>query len=332
MLVRELQGAVVRPMTRRAAAVTRLIVALMVLSAATAVSAQHADWRDGDHDGVHLRVLRDYELPANATAREPIVVIGGSAKINGHAEDDVTVIGGTLHIGPTAVVGGDVVTVGGEAIIDPAAQIAGEINRSVVVGPDIQLGLGWLSTGWWTLLAFGATILRLGIVFVVAVLLTLVAPDWINSIARRASSAPLGSAAIGVAGEILAVPAAVAVTIALVLSVIGILLLVAFPIVLGAAGLLWVAGYAAVAAQVGLRLRGRDAVATKVTILDLFIGFALISALTLMAHGLMIGSGSAGPFLWMLRAAGWFVEWIAWTVGLGAALASVFGGRQPVTP
>src|SRR5215210_9443508 len=93
-----------------------------------------------------------------------------------------------------------------------------------------------------------------------------------------------------------------------------------------------VAGYAAVAAQVGSRLRGRDAVAMKVTILDLFIGFALISALTLMAHGLMIGSGPAGPFLWMMRAAGWFVEWIAWTVGLGAALASVFGGRQRVTP
>ena len=127
-------------------------------------------------------------------------------------------------------------------------------------------------------------------------------------------------------------PAAVAVTIALVLSIIGILLLVAFPMVLGAAGLLWVAGYAAVASQIGSRLRGRDAAPINVTILDLFVGFALISSLTLIAHGLMLGSGSPGPFLWMVRAAGWFVEWIAWTVGLGAALASLFGARQPVTP
>ena len=310
----------------------RLIVALIVLMAGTPVFAQPEEWRGGDRDGVHLRVLRDYDLPANATAREPIVVIGGSATINGHAEDDVTVIGGTLRIGSTAVVGGDVVTLGGDAFIDPAAQIAGEINEAVVVGPDIDLGVGWLSSGWWALFAFGATILRLGIVFVVATLLTVVAPDWINSIARRAASSPLGSAAIGVAGEILAVPAAVAVIIALVLSIVGILLLVAFPIVLGAAGLLWVAGYAAVAAQVGARLRGRDAFTTTVTVLDLFIGFALISALTLVAQSLMVGAESPGPLLWTMRAAGWFVEWVAWTVGLGAALASLAGGRQRVTP
>jgi hypothetical protein len=109
----------------------RLILALaLVLSAAPAFAQAEADdwtvqerheaarqrreewerWRRDGHDGVHLRMLRNYYLAADATASEPIVVVGGDATIDGHADDDVVVIGGTLRLGPKAVVGGDVVT------------------------------------------------------------------------------------------------------------------------------------------------------------------------------------------------------------------------------
>jgi hypothetical protein len=121
------------------------------------------------------------------------------------------------------------------------------------------------------------------------------------------------------------------VTVALVVSIVGILLLVAFPFLLGAAALLWVAGYAAVAATIGARLRGRDAGVSRAPMLDLLVGFALISSLTLVAHAVAIGSG-AGPLLWMLRGAGWLIEWTAWTVGLGAAVAVAVGSRAHVTP
>src|SRR5688500_17148023 len=162
---------------------TRLILAVTMLLAAAPAFAQPDDWSYPDRrDGVHLRILKDYELLATVTSREPIVVIGGSATINGRAEDDVVVIGGTLRVGPTAVVRGDVVAIGGESIIDPAAQITGEINQTAVIGPDWDLGgLDWGTSGWWATFAFGATLLRLGIVLSVALLLTVVAPDWINS-------------------------------------------------------------------------------------------------------------------------------------------------------
>jgi hypothetical protein len=309
-----------------------ILVAAILLTAAPAF-AQIGDWSYPDRrDGVHLRILKDYELPAGVTAREPIVVIAGSATINGRAEDDVVVLGGTLRIGPTAVIRGDVAAIGGEAIIDPAAQISGEVDQTAIAGPDWDVGgLGWMTPRWWATFALGATLLRLGIVLCVALLLTVVAPDWINGIARRASSAPLGSAAIGIAGQVLFVPGLVAVTIALVMSIVGILLLVAFPLVLGGAGLLCVAGYAAVAAHIGSRLRGREAGISGTPVVELLIGFALISALTLVAHAVAMGSGS-GPLHWILRGSGWLVEWMAWTVGIGAALAAVFGGRQPATP
>lgn len=56
-----------------------------------------------------------------------------------------------------------------------------------------------------------------------------------------------------------------------------------------------------------------------------------MESLTLLAHAVAMGSGS-GPLLWMLRGLGWLIEWTAWTVGLGAALAAVFGGRRHATP
>ena len=309
---------------------TRLLFAMTLLLWATPAFAQVDDWEHSVRrdDGVHLRILKDYDLPATATSREPIVVVGGSATIDGRVEDDVVVIGGTLRIGPTAVVRGDVAAIGGDAIIDPAAQISGEISRATMMGPEFDLGIGWLTGGWWAAFAFGATLLRLAVVLIVAVLLTVVAPDWINDIARRASAAPAASAGIGLAGQVLFVPAVVAVTVALVVSIIGIALLAAFPFLLGAAALLWVAGFAAVAMNVGARLRGRVAGAPTSPILDLLIGFALITALTLVAHAVALGSGG-GPLQWLLRGSGWLIEWSAWTVGLGAALTALLGSRYP---
>ena len=150
-----------------------MILAAAILPTAPAF-AQFDDWPYPDrHDGVHLRILNDYELPAGATSREPIVIIAGSATIDGRAQDDVV-------------------------------------------------------------------------------------------------------------------------------SIVGILLLVAFPFILGAAGLFWVAGYPAVAANIGARLRGRAAGVSGAPILDVLIGFALRSGLTPVAHTVAIGSGS-GPLIWMLR-------------------------------
>ena len=109
---------------------SRLILAAAILLTAAPAFAQLDDWQYPDRrDGVHLRILNDYELPAGATSREPIVIIAGSATINGRAEDDVVVVGGTLRVGPKAVIRGDVVAIGGEAIIDPAARFPARSTR-----------------------------------------------------------------------------------------------------------------------------------------------------------------------------------------------------------
>ena len=312
----------------------RLLLALAILLAGQSAFAQPGDWSYGDRrDGVHLRIMRSYELPAGATAQEPIVVIGGSATINGRAEDDVVVIGGSVRVGPTAVVRGDIVAIGGGTSIDPAAQVSGTVDQTLIVGPDFDFGIGpFVQGGWWPAFAFGASMLRLAIILAIAMLLTVAAPDWIHSIRLRVSSSPLGAAVGGLAGQILFVPATIAVTIALVVSIVGILLLLAFPFVMGAAALLWVAGYTAVAINIGSALRGRDVVTSRPRVGDLLLGFVLICGVTLIAHTLALTSGPLGPAVWLTRMAGWVIEWMAWTVGLGAALWSLMGGRQAVTP
>jgi hypothetical protein len=307
-----------------------LLLAFLVVAPAPSVYGQPGDWSYGRRDGVHLRILRDYRLPAGATAQEPIVVIGGTATIDGRAEDDVVVLGGSVRVGPTAVIGGDVFLAGGETVIDPAARIAGRVDTALIVGPDFDIGIGSFA-GWWPAVVLGLTVLRLGIVLIVAMLLTLVTPQWIRGIATRASS-PISAGAIGLAGEVLFVPAIVSVTFALAVSIIGILLLLAFPFVLGAAALLWVAGFTAVAVHIGAALRGRRADASRPRLFDVLLGFTAITAVTLFAEALALSSGSPGGGFWSIRTVGWVIEWVAWTIGLGAALASLLGGRQPAAP
>jgi hypothetical protein len=292
-------------------------------------------WRRDGHDGVHFRMLRGYYLAADATAHEPVVVLGGDATIDGHTDDDVVVIGGTLRLGPKAVVGGDVVTVGGDAVIDPAAIVRGNVDTSAVTWPDVDWDFGMPSwRGWWPFAALSATILRLSLVLIISLLLTVVAPGWVRSMGARASSA-MSSGLLGVAAEILFMPALIAVVIGLAISIVGIPLLGAIPFALALGALAWTGGFAAVAACLGARLRGSSIERSSSLVTDLLIGFIVISGLSIIAHAIAVGPGWMTPMGWMMRAAGIAVEYVAWTIGLGAALSGRFvrpGATPPPMP
>jgi hypothetical protein len=296
------------------------------------------DWDDWSsrhpHDGVHLRILRDYQLDAGATANEPIVVLGGSATINGHATDDVVVIGGRLRLGPTAVVDGDVFTAGHDAEIDPGAQVKGKIDQAAVDLPRIgNFGVGpfRVPSGIWSLASLGAMSMRLGMVLTISVLLTVIAPGLIRSMAGRASSAA-SSGFRGFLVELAFVPGLLIVMLALIISVIGIPLLAAIPFVIAGGALLWTAGFAAVAVSLGARLRGSRGDETSVPFLDLLTGFLAITGVTIFAHFAAITPGVLGPFSWLLHTTGLVIEYVAWTIGLGAALSTVFAGRRAAMP
>lgn len=290
-------------------------------------------WRREGRDGVHFRMLRDYYLPIDATASEPIVVIGADATIDGRADDDVVVIGGTLRLGPKAVVGGDVTTVGGEAVIDPAATIRGKVDTAVVVWPEVEWGAWPVGSWrrWWPLAALSATVLRLSLVLIVSLLLTVVAPGWIRSMGLRASSV-FSSGLLGAAAEILFIPVLIALVIALVISIVGIPLLGAIPLALALGAVAWTGGFAAVAACLGARLRGSSIATSSSLVADVLLGMVAISALTIVAHVISLGPGWITSVGWMTRAAGIAIEYVAWTVGLGAALSGRFVKSNGIPP
>jgi hypothetical protein len=295
-------------------------------------------WRREGRDGVHFRMLRNYYLGANATAHEPIVVFGGHATIDGQTDSDVVVIGGTLRLGPKAVIGGDVVTVGSKAVIDPAATVRGDIDTAVVELPRIDWGVGWplfnvsgIWGVWWPFAALSATVLRLGLVLMVSLLLTVMAPGWVRSMGVRASSA-FSSGLVGAVAEILFVPALIAVVIGLAVSIVGIPLLGAIPFALALGALAWTGGFAAVAACLGARLRGSSIATSSALVTDLLIGFAAICGLTIVAHVIFVGPGWMTPVGWLTSAAGMAVEYVAWTIGLGAALSGGFVRTRTTPP
>jgi hypothetical protein len=291
-------------------------------------------WRREGRDGVHFRMFRNYYLSADAIASEPIVVIGGNATIDGRADNDVVVVGGTLRLGPKAVVNGDVVTVGGEAVIDPAATVRGKVDTAVVVWPNFDFGFGWPMAnwgGWWPFAAVSATVFRLSLVFAVSLLLTVVAPRWIRSTGIEATSV-VSSGLLGAIVEILFVPALFAVVIGLIISIVGIPLLGAIPFALALGALAWTGGFAAAAVSLGARLRGSTVARSSSLVADLVIGFVAITALTILAHVISFGPGWLTPFGWMSRAAGIAVEYVAWTIGLGAAISARFVKSPSMPP
>jgi len=288
-------------------------------------------WDGRDRDGVHLRLLRDYALPAGSTSREPIVVIGGSAVIDGRAEDDVVVIGGSLRVGPTAVVLGDVVSVGGELMVDPAATIEGQVDETVVLWPDVNVN--WANfDGWWPAASFGAMVVRLTLVLFVSLLITWLAPGWTTSIGSRLTDAAASSLFLGLTSQLLFVPGLILLTLVLIISIVGILLLVAMPFLLVFVALVWTAGFAGVVGRLGTRLRGQLPGASSSPILDLLTGFTVVTSVTVIAHVLALGPLWAQPAWIPLHLAGWLIEWVAWTVGLGAALTSFMGRRHDSPP
>jgi hypothetical protein len=277
-------------------------------------------------NGAHILFGQDYELSEGSTATEKIVIVGGDATINGHAEDDVLVVGGSVRLGPKSVVDGDVRLLGGELSRDPASQVAGDVHVARV---SVPWAWGWtwpavafpdVNHFWWDGVALMFTIGRFIVMLILSMLLVTLAPRWTMVIAARLASAPGVSAIAGFAGEILFAPALVCLTVLLVITIVGIPLLAGLPVVIAAFALTWLAGYAVVTGLLGARLRGADWYIHGIRPIDVFIGSCILSSITVVGQILMLGPGWFTPLAMFVRGTGWTIEYIAWTVGLGAAL------------
>lgn len=263
-----------------------------------------------------------------------VAVFGGSADVDGEIMRDLSVFGGSVRLGPNAVVRGDVSVMGGSLDRSPGARVLGEITE---VGRG-RAFRGWMfremiGSFWSRLWSFGATVFRLSVLVLIGLIVVAFGRTALEGIGARTAATPVRSGLIGLASEILFLPVLVLTIVVLAVSIIGIPLLVLVPFAVLAVLLVALVGFVALAHQIGGRLVPRFGWNAPGPYAAMAIGVAAIGALTLLgklaglAGGFFLGAPLAGL--------GYFVEYVAWTVGFGAALLywyemqPRFGRRRP---
>jgi hypothetical protein len=280
--------------------------------------------------GQDVRIERDEEVTDAA------IVVGGSLDVAGRVRDGVVVVGGNLHLSATADVRGDIVLVGGTLTRDPGAQLSGGVNY-VSFGDWSRRNFGWWPAvrfgemGRWVSLA--GTIARVSVLGVLMVMMLVVARAPVARVGRAALAEPLRAFVIGLAAEIFFLPLLVAAAIGLALTIIGIpFVAILVPIAIVIAVFAFVLGFTALACRIGEWIEDRLGWQPGNAFVATTIGFFVLLAPTLLARFVDVASIGAAPLTFMLVTIGLTVEFIAWTMGLGAAITTGLGRWYTVPP
>ena len=231
------------------------------------------------------------------------VAVGGSVTVNGRVRDSAVAVGGSVILGPNAVIGKDVVSIGGAIKAAQGAIIHGDVVELNIPGVSAIMPFFFKdpSPNWFWRLKFASLFGFLAI----AVLLVAVLPRPFNLISDQVQQNLAKIILWGVLGLVLLIPLA----IFLALSVIGIPLIALEVFLVGIALLV---GYIAIAQLIG------DKIAA-------LIERPALSAIWLTVIGLLA--------LWLI---GWvpflgsFVKAAAIVLGFGGVLATLFTSRKKV--
>lgn len=287
--------------------------------------------------GARIGLGRSIHVAADEEVNEAVVVVAGSARIDGRVRNGVVVVGGNLDFGPRADVRGDVVVVGGRVRRDAGARVRGPITdisigdwRSWTIGgftvPIIDFG----NFGRW--LSLFGTVFRVALLALLMGLVILVARAPVARIGRSAAAAPGRAFALGFAAEILFVPVLIIASVSLMITIIGIpLVIFLLPLAVLAAFVALLLGFTALACRIGEWLEDRLGWRAHSALLAMAIGLLLIVGPTMIARTMGV---APDPLRWAavaLLVVGVTFEFVVWTIGLGATLMTGFG-RWSTTP
>jgi hypothetical protein len=270
---------------------------------------------------------------SNERVQGDVVAIFGPVNVDGEVTGDVVSVMGPLTVGPHAIVRGDVTAVGGTFNRAPESQVFGDVNE-VSLGsgiprrPGVRDLVGSLGSG---IGGFASTIARLLLMILLALLAVAVLRRPVEQIAARAATDPIRSTLVGLLAEILFVPVLLVTCFALVVSIIGIPLLVLVPFAIVLIGLVMLVGFTGAAYQVGGIVLHRFGRNDHNPYLSVAAGAVVIAAVTLVAKLVSIPAGFivGMPFTFV----GYVIEYLAWTMGFGAAILAWFNLRKrPASP
>ena len=263
-------------------------------------------------------------IAADTRVDGPIAVAHGDLDVYGTVNGDIVTLYGNIRVHRSARVTGDAWAVGGTVLID-GGLVEGEQRAITGGGPAVpavppQPRTTWQSVklviGWFALLA----ILGIGVM--------IFADPNLDGVVVGVERGFARAFWIGVAGQVVLLPALLVIVVALAITLIGVLLIpfavVAY--VIAAAGLIAL-GFLGVSRLVGRAFAATGAAASPrgVHLRALMIGLIGFMAMWLIA-ALCASAPYAGP---ILRAIAIAVTWVSATVGLGATIVSRAGTQRP---
>jgi hypothetical protein len=292
------------------------------------------------HGGARVRFGGDVAVAEDEAIGDDVVAIFGTAKVDGRVDGNVVAVGGSVHLGPKANVNGDVTAVGGSVERAATTVVSGQINEIRIAAPtfapfaDFRPWRNWRGFDGPFRNPFSgpvdlmATLVRVGLVGLLAALLIAVVPAPVRRVADRVATEPWRAGFVGLAAQLLFVPLLVITVVVLAVSIIGIPLLLLVPFGLLAAAVALVMGFAGSACAIGRWAGQRAGSGVPGLLVSLVVGLAIVFALTITARFLGLAGLPMQIVLGSILAVGFLVEYVAWTVGLGGVLLSRFGRRE----
>jgi len=283
-----------------------------------------------------VRIGGGVQVTPGEVVRGDVVAIGGDASIDGQVTGDVVCVAGNTELGPNAEIGGDLTVVAGTLKRDPAARVGGSVNEigwgdfhflpNRVRRPELP-GFGSFLSGpnRPSLFTLISTIVRLTILCFLASLVFLFGREYVQRVGDRAAAEPLKAGLVGLLIQLLFIPALVVTVLLMIVTIIGIPLLALIPFALVALAVFWLVGFSAVAHDVGRFSAARIGWQEQSPYLVTALGVAVLLSPVLIGGLIGLGGGLLVPLTWALLLLGFFVEYVAWTVGLGAIALLRFG-------
>lgn len=317
---------------------------LLVGGAAT-VQAQTVDTPDAGPEvrtyrttGTRIAMGRSLHVARDEEVRDAVAVVGGSLRVDGRVRNGIVVVGGNVELGPDAVVEGDIVLLGGVLTRADSARLHGSVS-------DISFGdwPGWsLGVRFWPWvemsdvarwIGLAGAVFRVSVLAVLMALIVLIARAPVARVGRAAAAEPARALVIGLAAEILFVPALIVGSVALAVTIIGIpILLLLLPLTFVASIVALLLGFTALACSVGEWIEDRLGWRIHSALAATALGLLVIVGPTLLSRALGVAPEPLRFAAFTVLVAGILIEFIVWTMGLGATLMTGFGRRSTVPP
>ena len=156
-----------------------------------------------------------------------------------------------------------------------------------------------------------------------------VAARPVQRIANRAAAEPLKAGVVGVLVEVVFLPVLIVDPNLLAVSIVGIPLLGLIPLVLLVMLVALLVGFTGVAVRVGEWMGARVGIEPLEPYKAVVLGVAGLLALAFLARVASLPGGLTTGLGFMLGLVAFCVEYVAWTVGLGAAVLVRLGPDLP---